>query len=401
MFTIENLGRTGEHAMVDVVNSNDLAGQSFDPGIRRPYLAENGRVYVDVTTGFKPRQDKEGNFVRNKQGDLRYDRQVEPQLVSDRLQHGLPTLHVDNATTLTKDQWIRLDAVVMKAARQRLRAWSDLRSANTFGGFDGMATPILEHEIMTDPGEAIADMEGLAEGRNSAPKFALQGLPLPITHSDFYLPQRFLAASRNKGQPQDTLRAEIAGRRVGELIEKTLIGSVAGTVYGQGTSAYLRQSQVYGYKTHPAIQTKAGMTTPTGSNGTTCVTEILEMLELAYNKGFYGPFMLYVSTGYDQFLDNDLKANSDKTTRSRIKEIDAIQDVRRLDYLTGTELLLVQMTEDVAQAVNGAEITTMQWDTKGGMQVNFKVLGIQVPRIRSVYQSGTETEVTGIVRGTF
>lgn len=409
MFTLENFvenHRAGDAGGVVVVNGSDLVGNAhWDVGLRRPYL-ENGRVWVDVFKGYKPRKDAQGNIVRNSIGMAVMDKIYEPQLVSERMAQGMPVLNVDNASVLRKDQWIMLDNMVLTAARARLRAWADLRAASTLGGFDGMATPILEHEIVTDVGEAQADMEGLSEGRNFQPSFALQGLPLPITHSDFWLSERFLAASRSKGQPADLVRGEMAGRRVGELIEKTLIGSATGVEYGKSTD-YLSAAKVYGYTNHPDRITKTNLTASAtiSSNiattgGSTMVKEIIAMLNLAYDNNFFGPFMLYVSTAYDALLDNDFKAESDLTIRQRIRQIDGITDVRRLDYLTGDVLLLVQMTSDVVQAVNGLEITTVQWSDKGNMRHMFKVMGIQVPRIRSVYKSGTTTTVTGIVHGT-
>jgi hypothetical protein len=119
-----------------------------------------------------------------------------------------------------------------------------------------------------------------------------------------------------------------------------------------------------------------------------------------------------------------------QTLRERLKSIQDITDVRRLDFLFATApstntasssyagpggenlataaspstnpttgnvtpgtpnaaggnpftLLLVQMTPDVAQAVNGMDITTLQWETVGGMEINFKVMCIQVPRLRA------------------
>ena len=68
--------------------------------------------------------------------------------------------------------------------------------------------------------------------------------------------------------------------------------------------------------------------------------------------------------------------------------IEGINGVRRLDFFTPStpfQLLLVQMTPDVARAVNGMDITTVQWESKGGMQLNFKVMCIQVPQLRADY----------------
>lgn len=406
MFALNQVfqGGPSELGNVSLVNAEQLTGgMHYDTGLRRPYVDDRGRVWVDVTVGRKPKIGTDGQPVTNA-GSLIYERVTEPQLVRDRFMRGEPVINVDNASVLRKDQWLMLDNVVLTAARARLRAWADLRAASTFGGFDGMATPILEHEIMTDPGEAIADMDALSEGRNFQPAFALQGLPLPISHSDFFLGERFLAASHSKGQPQDTIRAEVAGRRVSELVERTLIGSVTGVEYGASTE-YLATSKVYGYTNHPDRITKTNLTASASFDGEAFYNEVLAMRELAYAQNFFGPFMLYTSVNYDAKLDQIFKTTtgnfpSGNTVRTQVGQIDGITGIRRLDYLTGDVLLLVQMTGDVVQAVNGLELVTVQWDTKGGMQHNFKVMCIQVPRIRSVYKSGTTTTITGIVHGT-
>ena len=365
-----------------------LAGVGYDPGYYRPYFDDKNRPSITVRTGeTKTKKDGNGEPIYNAAGEKQTYLGTEQRLIRDLQAEGRQLPMVCNATTLRKDQWIKLDAVVIKAARQRLRAWSDLRAANTFGGFDGMATPILEHETMSDPGEAMMDMDGMTEGRNFAPQFQLEGLPLPITHSDFFLSSRFLAASRTKGTPQDTIRAELAGRRVAELIEQVTIGTVAGTVYGDQGTNYSNASKVYGYTTHPDRNTGSS-TTPDGTNGPAILTNFLSFRDALYLDRFYGPFMVYTSDGYDQYLDN-LFATAEPsagTLRKRLLEVDGIIDIRRLDYLTTDyQTLWVQQTPDVARAINGMEITTLQWDSMGGMRLNFKVMGIQVPQLRSDY----------------
>lgn len=363
-----------------------LAGCRYDPGLLRPYIGKNGRHYVTVNTG------------RTEDGKPVY----EARLVSDMMHNGVP-IPVANATSLRKDEWIELDRVVIKAARQRLRAWTDLEAASSFGGFNGMSKMILEHETMSDPGEAVVDMDALTPGRTDSPKFQLEGLPLPITHSDFWFSQRRLAVSRNSGTPLDTTMAEAAGRRVAEQIEKTLIGTVTGVTYGVAAS-YGNAPTVYGYLTHPNRITKTNLTTPTGSNPASTVADVIAMRELAYTAKYYGPFMLYHSPDWDAYLDNDYyalattgMASPSQTLRQRIKAIDGITDVRRLDFLSANTftMILVQMTSDVARAVNGMELTTVQWETMGGMRVNFKVMCIKVPQLRADFNGNT-----GIVVGT-
>lgn len=360
--------------------SNSEVGQTlmnsrYDTGLMRPYFDDQGRNCVLVNTG---RKDKDGKPVYTK------------QLVGNLISNGLV---VNGPTSLRKQEWIKLDTVVLRAARERLRAWADLSAANTYGGFDGMASTILEHETMSDPGEAMVDMDGLSEGRNDAPKFQLQGLPLPITHADFHFSQRKLLISRNGGTPLDTTMAEAAARRVAEKIEKTLIGTVTGLTFG-AASDYGRDPKVYGYLNFPARLTKTNLTAPTGSNATTTVGEVLGMLDTLAAQNFFGPFMLYHSTDWDRYMDDDYVAsggnNPNTTLRNRLRQIDRIQDVRRLDFLKPADshaytLLLVQMTPDVARAVVGMDMTVVQWPSMGGLRLNFKVMAIQVPQLRADY----------------
>lgn len=360
-----------------------LAGCRFDPGMMRPYFDEKGQRCVTVNTGRKVKDKTTGEYVPE------YKKALISQLASNGM--GTP---VWNATSLRKDEWIQMDRQILKEARQRLRAWTDLAAASSFGGFNGMAKTVLEAEAMSDPGEAMVDMDGLSEGRSDSPLFKNRGLPLPITHSSFWFSQRNLAVSRNSGTPLDLTMAEAAGRRVAEMVEKTLIGAETGLSFGKAANySDYEIPTVYGYTNFPQRNSKEDLTVPTGSNPSSTVADVLEMRQLLYDDHFYGPYMLYHSDDWDTYMDNDYfalatsgMAAPTQTLRERLRKIEGIQDVRRLDFLTDTfTLLLVQMTSDVARAVNGMDITTVQWETRGGMQLNFKVMAIMVPQLRADY----------------
>lgn len=401
----------------DALGEFSRAGFDWDPGMRRPYFDKNGNPSVTINTG-------RWTTERGERKPLR-----EHRLIRDVVNNLGYVPPVFNATTLRKEEWIMLDSQVLKATRYRLQAWGDLMAANSFGGFNGMSKMMLEHETMADPGEAIVDMNGITEGRSDVPRFQLEGLPLPITHSDFFTDARKLAISRNTGTPLDTTMGEAAGRRVAESIEKTTIGNQTGVTYGGGSSTptYSRTAAVYGYLNFPTRITKTNLTTPTGSNPEATVADILSMKDSLALKKFYGPFTIYHSNDWDQYMDNDYARlggdNASMTLRDRIRKIEGINDVKRLDMLfsvapqtnqywtsstigtTGQQiytgpggenlnvasgasanpftLIMVQMTPDVARAVNGMDITTVQWEQKGGMQLNFKVMAIQVPQLRA------------------
>lgn len=402
MFINTQGGLIDDGSFVQNGRGNGMVGETlnslrYDPGLMQPYFNNHGERAVTVNTGRKLQDPKTKEFFNERK----------EVLVSNLMSQGIYS-PVFNATSLRKEQWIQLDDAVLRAARQRLRAWADLSAKNSFGGFNAMAKETLEHETMSDPGEAMVDMDGLSEGRTDNPVFNLQGTPLPITHSDFYFSARKLAQSRNSGTPLETVQAEAAGRRVAEMIERTLIGTVTGYLgrdsdhgYGTGGSggtAGTRYNQVYGYLNYPDRLTKTDLTDPTDGDWTpeTTLNEVIAMRQQLIDGRFYGPFMVYTSTDWDRYLDGDYyvvetsgAVAPTQTLRERLKKLDGIEDIRRLDFLDATDnpftMIMVQMTPDVCQAVNGMDITTVQWESVGGMRLNFKVMSIQVPRLRSDY----------------
>lgn len=393
----------------------------IDPGFKRPYLDKHGRLAVTVNTGRYTTQDSRGGERRPI---------LEHHLVRDLVNNGLMAPPpVTNATALRKEEWLELDRTVLRAARKRMRLYSDINSkSGSFGGFNAMGKMILEHETMADPGQAVVDMNGLTPGHNDETLFQLEGLPLPITHCDFWVDSRRLAISRNTGTPFDGTLGEAAARRVGEMIEKTSIGNVTGVTYGGASThvgGYGRTSQVYGLTNFSSRLTRTGTSPATaGWTPQDTLNDVLAALQQLRNQNFYGPFMIYHSTDWDTYLDRDYFATSGtggisgiatRTLRQRLCDIgegDGTGDgekivlgVRRLDFLfhaaptagSGNAgmnyydnlypyvFLIVQMTPDVIRAVNGLDVTTVQWEEKGGMMLKFKVMAIQVPQLRADY----------------
>jgi len=341
------------------VANGDVASKLMEGGFNvnclRPYIGKNGKSYITTI---------------NAAG----------KLVSTQ---------VANATaTLRKDDWKILDDAIVKAAMPRLKAVADVRGAGlTYTIPNGMGKTVLETETQGDANDATVSMDGLREGADDRPTFEINNLPLPIIHKDFSFSARQLQTSRNGGSPLDTTMAESAGRKVAEMAEKILIGESTGTTYGGGT--------VYGYTNFPDRSIRT-VTAPTASGwtGATFLADLLAMREQAKTDYHYGPYMVYLSSAWDQYIDDDYKAASDKTIRTRAKEIDGITDIRTLDYLSDTQIIMVQMTSDVVREVIGMDFTTLQWETNGGMKVNFKVMAIMVPQIRS-----DQNDRCGIVHG--
>ena len=113
------------------------------------------------------------------------------------------------------------------------------------------------------------------------------------------------------------------------------------------------------------------------------VADVIAMIGDAEAANYFGPFVLYVNTATMTFFREDFKTNSDKTVLERMLEIDVLSAVRASGRMTAPEVLLVQLTSDVVDLPVGQDITTVEWDTKGGLQMHFKVMAAMAPRMKS------------------
>lgn len=330
--------------------ASTLLNNDFDTGCLRPWVGDRGEQYISRRQG-------------SKDGKPLYK-----------------SIQVGNANaTLRKDEWIQLDTAVIQAAKERLRLISDLRSSGlTLTIPNGMGKIMLETERVSDITPATISMDPARESEYDRPEYDLVGLPLPVIHKDFYFTARQIAASRNSGAGVDVTTAQLAARRVAEEAEKLALGTAGTYSYGGGT--------VYGLTNFPERITSVSLTHPTQSDwdGSVMVAEILAMRQASTDNHQYGPWVLYVSPAWDLYLDGDYSAaKGDNTLRQRIGMIQGISEVRTLDFLTGYQIILVQQTSDVIRLVIGMDITTLQWETLGGMKQHFKVMAIMVPQLRA------------------
>jgi hypothetical protein len=97
----------------------------------------------------------------------------------------------------------------------------------------------------------------------------------------------------------------------------------------------------------------------------------------------FGPYWLYVPSGYSTVLEGDFKAASDKTIRQRLMEVDRLVKITVVDQLTADNVVMVQPTRDVVALVEGEPLQSVQWDVEGGFIVKFKAFQIAVPLIRA------------------
>jgi len=295
--------------------------------------------------------------------------------------------------TLRKDEWIRLDQTVIRTARIRLNAVADVVSRGFVDRINGLRTQILQWERESRTEEVNVSMDPQVLGRSEAVDFDLVSLPLPIFHANYTIGIRQLETSRNTGQPLNTSMARNKTRDVAEKVEDTLVNGLDGYKYGSGSD----QGTVYGYLDFPDRGTytiPAAWDLP-ATTGKDIVTDVLAMRQLAIDAKHYGPYILYVPANYEGKLDEDYSENKgDNTIRERILNIDSIEEVKVLDTLPDDNVVLVQMTRDTVEMVEGLPLSNTEWDTRGGMSHNFMIWTIMIPRLISDYEGNC-----GIVQG--
>jgi hypothetical protein len=337
-----------------------LLAANMDVGVLRPF-SYGERNYISVRNGYtKKGKPKYRTIVQNAPATLRYD------------------------------DWKIIDDAIQEAAKPQLQAVADLIGAGlTFNIPNVLGKTVIQYDSMGDITEATISMDPIRTGESDRPEFQSQLLPLPVCHKDFQFTLREIMISRN-GTPLDTTTARLASRRVSELIEQLLIGVASSYTFGGGT--------LYGYKNFPSRNTYT-INTPTDAGWTPgdTVRDVLAMIQISRDDLMRGPWVLYVSSDWDQYLDDDYSdAKGDNTLRERIEKIRGIMGVRTLDYLTGDfDMLLVQMDPLTVRMGIGMGVTSIEWDTHGGWMKNFKVMACMVPQLRADFNGRC-----GIVDGT-
>lgn len=301
------------------------------------------------------------------------------------LNNGMDPNAIRTNDTLRKEEWMQFDEAIIKVAEDRLTGVADLMSRGlVYNVANGLGTTVLEYEDMSDMEAAQVSMDAVTRGDGDRVEFDINYLPLPITHKDFQINIRVLEASRKLGNPLDTTMAELAARKVSEMNEQYLFQGASAYAFGGGT--------IRGYVDAPNRNTVtlAQNWDASGKTGEEILQDVRDMKQASINANHFGPWLLYIPTAYETVLDDDFKANSDKTIRQRILEIAGIDDVKVSDYLTANNVLLVQMTSDVVRMVQGLPLTTVEWQTQGNMVFHFKVMNILVPQVRwdQTLQSG-------------
>lgn len=341
----------------------------LDAGRMRPFWAKDSkgveRPYVTVFTGGDPKKPENYKAIQ-----------------------------VNNAT-LRRDEWKQLDEALLQVGRERLSGFDYfINKGLVYNLSNAMGTTVLEWHTVSDSQEAIISMDAVARSQGDRSQYKYHYLPIPILHADYEINARALSASRNMGNGLDTTEAEHAARRILEKQEDMLFSNFS---YSWGSKGSDNRNTIYSLVNHPDRNTESLTAAWTSATPAQILGDVVDMKNKSIAAKFYGPWTLFIPTGYDAVLDEDydVAGASIMTIRERILKLAGIQEIVTVDRLAADNVLLVQTTPNVVRIINGLPLQNVEWTTEGGMVNKYKVMTIRVPQIRSDYNGKT-----GIVHGT-
>lgn len=285
---------------------------------------------------------------------------------------------------------VLVDRAVVNVGLQRLVITADIMAAGlTYNLTDPLSVTQVEWESVSKTGGAQRTMNPSARGEFQLPDRKINRVPVYLTTDDFSLGIRTLKMSQRVGQPLDTTLVEQATRRVNEAIEDATINGAGLNVGGYTAPGLLNAPNANTYTI-----VKPWNTTAVGDE---IRKDVMNMIGVLQGDLKYGPYNLYVSTLYWNALTADYKLNGDKSIITRLREIEAggrNLDIKVADQLPTGTVILMQMTSDVVEIINGQPPTVIPWTSLDGFTLFWLVMAIIVPRVRSDYDGNS-----GIVIG--
>lgn len=303
----------------------------------------------------------------------------ESKVVVNRGNGQYETITVNAVATLQYQEWLDIDRTVIEVAKRRLVAFGDLMSRGLTHPLGSIGVSISLWDRSSDMTDANVNMSPQTPGEEDIVAYQTSSVPVPVVHKDFRVDLRRLEASRRFGEGIDVTQAAIASRKVAEKSEAMLFNGDPITVEG-GT--------IYGYLTHPdrnPVHMATAWSSIAQSDNDDIIADVLAMQAASRADRMYGPWVIYIPAAYEGKLDEDYRALDARTLRQRILAINGILDIKVADFLTGNNVVMVQLERETVDLATAQDVTTVQWSSMGGMVEHFKVMAIWVPRVKSDY----------------
>jgi hypothetical protein len=307
--------------------------------------------------------------------DIIFDGKAHGNLASLLLNGEMDVRALRTNDTLKYDEWKEIDRAVMDISRRRLVVVNDLISRGlVYRLTNALGSTVFQYQDASDMSAAEMSMAGEAMPTQDRVEFDTNYLPLPIVHKAFKLNARVLAASRSGGQALDTYQAQIAAKLVSEKIEEIFLTGASTYTFGGGV--------LYGFTDFTYANT-GSLTAAWTASAADPVADIVAMKAASISDRHFGPWMVYIPTAYQTVLDEDYVSGYPKTIRQRILEIEGIAGIKTADFLTAGKVVMVELQPETVRAIHGMDPTVVEWETQGGMVLNYLVMAIIVPQLRA------------------
>lgn len=286
-------------------------------------------------------------------------------------------------STLRRDEWEDLDRMVVDIGKENLRGVMALRTTPGLLRMVSIAKSLAEYNRMSTLPASTITMNPIAEGQRGQVDFALAATPVPFAFNDFQLDLPTLAASRQYGEGLDMLQGAEATYQVTLAWETMLFnGTPALGVSDRAGTLH----QIAGYTTYSDRNTGTALGDwDDATNGHLYVFEtIAEMKRALRDDQFHGPYWLYVNSA--NWADLQLV-----NAQTDIPPIDVLRrdpELQRIEYsprLASGELVMLDPKPRTVRWVERFMIRPVEWDEKGGLGTNFRVIGSGAPEIKSTY----------------
>jgi len=273
--------------------------------------------------------------------------------------------------TLRHEEWKQLDDAVLDVARAKLVGITDIQAAGLTVPLGGLGVTETQYETQADMSAATADMDAETPGEEDRVTYSIVSLPVPIVHKGFRIGLRQLEASRTRGAALDVTQADVSARKVAEKLEDML--------FNGDTTININGNTISGYTTHGSRNTVSGGDWGTIANIWANVQSAVQANEADY---FPGPFVLYIASTQFGQMRAIYTDGTGQSAMERVMKSFPISAIKAADSLTD-EAVLVQMDRSTVDLAVGQDITTIEWSTRGGMSMHFKVMAAMVPRLKA------------------